>query len=192
MKNESETYYQQYLYGKYPGDSKTYLSADSILEDDHKEAVPSEYLNAMTPSGLPEHHLTLKVGAPVMLLRNLQAGNSVSLRNRTRMVVIQMREKALEVEVAVKINKGLTVFLPRVPHFDKSGDYPFTVVRQQFPVRLAFSVTINKGQGQENERVGLDLHSPVFAYGQLYTGMSRGKNIIIFFHSTLYKIHSYR
>ena len=57
--------------GKFPGDSKTYLSADSILEDDHKEAVPSEYLNAMTPSGLPDHHLTLKVGAPVMLLRNL-------------------------------------------------------------------------------------------------------------------------
>ena len=41
--------------------------------------------------------------------------------------------------------------------------------------RLAFGVTINKGQGQENERVGLYLPSPVFAHGQLYTGMSRGK-----------------
>ena len=40
---------------------------------------------------------------------------------------------------------------------------------------MAFCVTINKGQGQENERVGLDLPSPVFAHGQLYTGMSRGK-----------------
>jgi hypothetical protein len=40
---------------------------------------------------------------------------------------------------------------------------------------LAFAVTINKGQGQENERVGLDLPAPVFAHGQLYTGMSRGK-----------------
>ena len=72
------------------------------------------------------------------------------------------------------------VFLPRIPHYDKSGDYPFTVVRRQFPVRLAFSVTINKGQGQENERVGIDLPSPVFAHGQLYTGMSRGKNIRIY------------
>ena len=42
-------------------------------------------------------------------------------------------------------------------------------------LRLAFGVTINKGQGQENERVGLYLPSPVFAHGQLYTGMSRGK-----------------
>ena len=42
-------------------------------------------------------------------------------------------------------------------------------------LRLAFCVTINKGQGQENERVGLDLPASVFAHGQLYTGMSRGK-----------------
>jgi ATP-dependent DNA helicase PIF1 len=145
---------------KYPGTAKSYLSADSILEDDHKDAVPNEYLNAMSPSGLPDHNLTLKVGAPIMLLRNLQAGSAVSLRNGTRMVVIQMMERALEVEVAVGINKGLRIF---------------TIVRRQLPVRLAFSVTINKGQGQENERVGLYLPSPVFAHGQLYTGISRGK-----------------
>ena len=65
---------------KFPGDSKTYLSADSILEDDHKEAVPTEYLNVIFPSGISDHQLSLKVGAPVMLLRNLQAGPNISLR----------------------------------------------------------------------------------------------------------------
>ena len=120
---------------KFPGDSKTYLSADSILEDDHKEAVPVEYLNTMTPSGISDHELSLKVGAPVMLLRNLQAGPKISLRNGTRMIVIQMMERALEVEVAVGMNKGLRLFLPRVPQYDKSGDYPFTLVRRQFPLR---------------------------------------------------------
>ena len=73
---------------KYPGDSRTYLSADSILEDDHKEAVPIEYLNVMNPSGISDHQLSLKIGAPVMLLRNLQAGPQISLRNGTRMIVI--------------------------------------------------------------------------------------------------------
>ena len=122
---------------KFPGELKTYLSADSILEDDHKEAVPTEYLNTMNPSGLSDHELTLKVGAPVMLLRNLQAGPNVSLRNGTRMIVTQMMERALEVEVAVGMNKGLKVFLPRVPQYDKSGsgDHPFTLVRRQFPLR---------------------------------------------------------
>ena len=90
---------------KFPGDLKTYMSADSILEDDHKEAVPVEYLNAMNPSGISEHELPLKIGAPIMLLRNLQAGPKVSLRNGTRMIVLQMMEKALEVEVAVGMNK---------------------------------------------------------------------------------------
>ena len=122
---------------KFPGDSKTYLSADSILEEDHKEAVPVEYLNVMNPSGISDHNLSLKIGAPVMLLRNLQAGPNVSLRNGTRMVVIQMMDRALEVEVAAGINKGLRVFLPRVPQYDKSGDYPFTLVRRQFPLRYS-------------------------------------------------------
>ena len=54
------------------GDSRTYLSADSILEDDHKEVVPSEYLNTITISGMADHVLCLKIGSPVILLRNLQ------------------------------------------------------------------------------------------------------------------------
>ena len=32
-----------------------------------------------------------------------------------------------------------------------------------------------KGQGQSNQRVGLYLPNPVFAHGQLYTGLSRGR-----------------
>ena len=120
---------------KFPGYSKTYISADSILEDDHKESVPVEFLNAMNPSGISEHQLSLKVGAPIMLLRNLQAGPNISLRNGTRMTILQLMERALEVEVAVGMNQGLQLFLPRVPQYDKSGDFPFTLVRRQFPVR---------------------------------------------------------
>ena len=125
---------------KFPGDSRTYLSADSILEDDHKEAVPVEYLNAMNPSGISDHELSLKIGAPVMLLRNLQAGPNISLRNGTRMKIIQMMDRALEVEVAVGMNNGLRLFLPRVPQYDKSGDYPFTLVRRQFPLRYIYLI----------------------------------------------------
>ena len=54
------------------GESRTYLSADSVLEDDHKEVVPLEYLNTVSISGMADHDLSLKVGCPVILLRNLQ------------------------------------------------------------------------------------------------------------------------
>ena len=128
----------------FPGKSRSYLSADSILENDHHDAIPSEYLNSMSISGLPDHDLKLKIGAPVMLLRNLQGGQNNSLRNGTRMIIVNMMDRVLECEVAVGARKGLRVYLPRIPHHDRSGDFPFTIVRRQFPVRVAFCITINK------------------------------------------------
>jgi hypothetical protein len=46
--------------------------------------------------------------------------------------------------------------------------------RVQFPIRLAFAMTINKSQGQTLDFVGLYLLS-VFSHGQLYVAMSRVK-----------------
>ena len=160
---------------EFPGEERTYFSADSVLEDNYKESLPVEYLNSLSPSGMPEHEIKLKVGAPVMLLRNLQGDPTLLLRNGTRMVVVQMMDRVIECEISLGTNKGQRVFLPRIPHHDRSDELPFTFVRRQFPVKLAFSVTINKGQGQENERVGIYLPQPVFAHGQLYTAFSRAK-----------------
>ena len=159
----------------FPTEERVYFSADSIQEDDHKDFMPVEFLNSLTPAGIPDHNLKLKQGVPVMLLRNLQAGPDRTLKNGTRMVVMQMMDKVIECEIAVGTNKGERIFLPRIPHYDRNEELPFTFIRRQFPIRLAFSVTINKGQGQENDRVGIYLPQPVFAHGQLYTAFSRGK-----------------
>ena len=160
---------------RFPGEKKTYISNDTILQEDQRDALPEEFLNSLTPSGMPDNKLILKEGAPVMLLRNLQAGPDSNLRNGTRMIVKKLMKRTIECEVAVGTNKGNRVFLPRIPMYDRSNEFPFTLVRRQFPVRLAFAVTINKGQGQENQRVGIYLPEPVFAHGQLYTAFSRGK-----------------
>ncbi len=55
-----------------------------------------------------------------------------------------------------------------------------------FPVRLAFTMSINKAQGQSLKFVGLDLCTPVFTHGQLYVALSRassGHRIHILFPS---------
>ncbi len=51
--------------------------------------------------------------------------------------------------------------------------WPFTLQRHQFPLQLAFAMTINKVQGQIMKTVGIYLPEPVFTHGQLYVALSR-------------------
>ena len=73
--------------------------------------------------------------------------------------------------IFVGTNKGRRIFLPRIPHHNRHDELPF--VRRPLPVRLAFSVTVNKGQGQENEGVWHLKVSSVLTYHQLYSGIFR-------------------
>ena len=53
------------------------------------------------------------------------------------------------------------------------GKYPFEWKRRQFPLRLAFAMTITKSQGQTLKLVGVCLVQDCFSHGQLYVAMSR-------------------
>lgn len=55
-------------------------------------------------------------------------------------------------------------------------DMPFQFKRLQFPVRLAFAITINKAQGQSLQQCGVDLETDCFSHGQLYVACSRAGN----------------
>ena len=60
-------------------------------------------------------------------------------------------------------------------------DVPIEFKRTQFPIRLAFAMTINKSQGQTLSVCALDLETPCFYHGQLYVTCSRvGKPSILF------------
>jgi len=70
--------------------------------------------------------------------------------------------------------KGDNVFIPRIPLIP--SDLPFRFQRLQFPIRLAFAITINKSQGQSLSVTGIDLRDECFSHGQLYVAMSRAEN----------------
>ena len=63
---------------------------------------------------------------------------------------------------------GSRFFLPRIPMSSDGGALPFKLMRRQFPVKLAWAMTINKAQGQSLGRAAIILPEPVFAHGQLY------------------------
>ena len=49
----------------------------------------------------------------------------------------------------------------------------FQIHRRQFPLHLAYAMTINKSQGQTLQQVALDLREPCFAPGQLYVALGQ-------------------
>ncbi len=156
----------------FPGDIPApFLSADSVSPDDDPLMVPDELLNSLTPSGLPPHKLYLKVRAPIILLRNLDPAKGAC--NGTRLTVTQLTARVIEAEIITGSHSGERIYIPRCVMTPSDNKYAFVMRRRQFPVRLAFAMTINKSQGQTFKTVGIYLPRPVFTHGQLYVALSR-------------------
>ncbi|KAK8792732.1 hypothetical protein WA158_002607 [Blastocystis sp. Blastoise] len=163
------------------GTTTPYISSDSILDsetDDPESNYPIEFINSQTPSGMPPHILNLKIGCIIMLLRNLNP--SKGLCNGTRLIVTRLGSNNITATIlnpppSLTIDEQ-TVIIPRIICNSNPEDLPIIISRRQFPIRLAFAMTINKSQGQTFERVGVYLDRPVFSHGQLYVAFSRARS----------------
>lgn len=116
--------------------------------------------------GVPKHALKLKVGAVVILLRNLSV-EKVLVKNAPVIVkVCTMR--FIEVELLGKCWDRVFC-LPSI-HFEFKPEYTsFTVIHLQFPLWLAYATMFNSCQGMALNKVVIDQRSEVLAHGQLYT-----------------------
>ncbi|XP_059289718.1 uncharacterized protein LOC132043247 isoform X6 [Lycium ferocissimum] len=158
---------------------KSYLSSDTICMSDNaftslEHVHTPEFLNSIKCSGIPNHSITLKVGVPVMLLRNID--QSAGLCNGTRLIITRLGNRVIEAKVLSGKMAGDKVFIPRMTLTPSDARIPFKFQRRQFPVIVSFAMTINKSQGQSLCNVGLFLKKPVFTHGQLYVAFSRVTN----------------
>jgi ATP-dependent DNA helicase PIF1 len=103
-------------------ESHTYLNANSLTPIEEGASVaagvsmdslyPVEFLNTLQFSGIANYELELKVGVPILLLRNLN--QSIGLCNGTRLIVKRLGQRVIKAEIITENNVGKRVFIPRI------------------------------------------------------------------------------
>jgi len=91
------------------------------------------------------------------------------------MVVLNIRRKMLQYRIISKDRRfrEKVVLIPRIRLLPNAETLSVPLKRLQFPVRLAFAMTINKSQGQSVEHMEINLQTLVFLHRQLYVAFSR-------------------
>ena len=174
FRNDTVTQFNERLLLELPGTMHYFHAANSMKEDEAVpgvEPLPVEFLQSIELASLPPSKLCLKIGAPVILLRNLSPKQG--LCNGTRMTITHLGRSSIDGVICGSQFYGQFRLLPRLHLTTLEGDLPFIMKRKQFPIRLCFAMTVNKSQGQSLSTVGVDLRLPAFTHGQLYVALSR-------------------
>jgi len=157
------------------GNRQHCLSRDILAEVDDpydilKEILVPEVLNTFNKNSIPPHCLLLCVGDTCMIQRNLSKLDSMT--NNTRVRILSISKYCVQVQTLGSNPKRAAI--PRIRFkFRLPFGQSYQLRRTQFPLRLAYCMTLNKSQGQELDRTLLDLRNPPFSHGHLYVGLSR-------------------
>jgi hypothetical protein len=138
-------------------------------------SVTGEFAQTAQPT---DQTLVLKTGAKVMLLRNAPDRRWV---NGTIARVARLDEKRIWINVDGKEYEVEAVtWEARRYAYDTTAQKIVETVAgtfKQFPLRLAWALTIHKSQGLTLDRVYIDLGRGTFAHGQAYVALSRCRTL---------------
>lgn len=120
------------------------------------------------PKYFPPDILLLSENCPVMLQQTYRG-----LSPGTRLIVRNVTEHKIVAEIGVGQRKGrlINIYRTLTRRIFAAGNVQF--IRRQFPISLAFALTINKAQGLQLNRLGVYFDCSVFSHGQMYVAFSR-------------------
>ncbi len=130
---------------------------------------------------LPTHHsLALKVGAQIMLLNNDPAGRWINgslgkileIMDKGKVILVELSNGEIVDVSPFQWDMFRFFFNEDTEHLESESVGSF----KQYPLRLAWAVTIHKSQGKTFERVVVDIGRGSFAHGQTYVALSRCTN----------------
>ena len=158
------------LMSKIPGEPMISLSRDACVDPDDQTKVDADTLNKMELPGMPPHRLVLKKGACIILIRNLNMQERHC--DGTRYIILDLTPNVIR---ASRLDGGANaeIFIPRIPIVSNESDFVCQLKRIQFPVLLAYYLTLNQAQGQTLMHAGMHLERSVFSHGHFYVGTSR-------------------
>ena len=161
-------------------------TADNINQQRLAEIDSEEYTYEGTVQGKFEEKrfpvdltLKLKVGAQVMFTRNDQ-------QKRWANGTIGTVTKLSKDEIQVTTDGGATYVVPNCSWESYSYEYDRESRKMkkelqgtftQYPLRLAWAITVHKSQGMTFDKLYLDLSRGMFAAGQLYVALSRVRSL---------------
>jgi len=146
VRNDTVAEINDNILNRLTGPATEFYSTDEVeangLNANPAQAPPPELLQTFNPPSLPPSKLRLKVGAPVILLRNLYPKQG--LCNGTRMVVTHIGRRCIEARILSGTFDGQLRLIPRIRLTSTEGELPYVISRRQFPLRLCFAMTVNK------------------------------------------------
>ena len=108
-------------------------------------------MDSIKISGLPHHILKLKAGAVIMLMHSLNT--SQGLINGTQMQVMLMNNYSIDCKVLTGTSFGEIIMISCLKLAPSENLLSFKLQCNQFPLQLAYAMTISKSQGQSLNKV---------------------------------------
>jgi ATP-dependent DNA helicase PIF1 len=135
----------------------------------------AEITGQLEESAFPtEEILRLKVGAQIMMLRNDREKRWV---NGTLGTIKSISGDEIKVDIDGHVYTVSPETWSKISYYynreEQKVEEEVVSTFRQFPLRLAWAITIHKSQGQTYSSVVIDLGDGAFAHGQTYVALSR-------------------